>query len=59
MKDSYLSSILSGFALILLGYFIHDIKNELRNVNSRIDHLSDILIGKIIDHSERISKLEK
>lgn len=64
--NNYLSTIFSGLTLLLLGYFIHDIKQDIRDlrqdlrkdIKSLSERIDTLVIGKIIEHGERISKLE-
>jgi hypothetical protein len=69
MSD-HLASIFGAFIILLLGYLIHDVKQEFRSVRQEMAALReslrqeiaatrDLLTGKVIDHEGRISKLEK
>jgi hypothetical protein len=68
--NEHLTSILSAFIVLLLGYFIHDVKQEFRSLRLEMAALRDslrqeiaatrdLLTGKVIDHEGRIAKLEK
>ena len=48
MSD-HLTSIFSAFIILLLGYFIHDVKQEFRSLRQEIATARDLLTEKVIE----------